>query len=197
MRALQLAAMLVLIFAWEKRASAESQYIVEQVVVSVSATPDGNGDHVGSVHSGERVEVLEHDEDRVRIRFGSGQEGWIKASYVSSDPPLRQQLDARAQELEQLHKENAALQARIGELQRAATPAPASPAAQNPAANPPAADPAAQDPPMLSRAPPEAGHPAVVWLVSTALVALACGFGLGWRVLDRRIRKRYGGLRIY
>jgi hypothetical protein len=185
--------MLLLICAWEQRASAESQYIIDQVVVSVSATADGSGDHVGSVHSGERVEVLEHDEDRVRIRFGSGQEGWIKASYLSSDPPVRQQLEARAQELDQLHKENAALQARIAELQRAATPPPVNPAPQNP----PAAEPAAQDPPMLSRAPPEAGRPAALWLVSTALVALACGFGLGWRVLDRRIRKRYGGLRIY
>jgi uncharacterized protein YgiM (DUF1202 family) len=185
--------MLVLIFAGEQRASAESQYIIDQVVVSVSATADGSGDHVGSVHSGERVEVLEHDEDRVRIRFGSGQEGWIKASYLSSDPPVRQQLEARAQELDQLHKDNAALQARIAELQRAATPPSVNPAPQNP----PPADPAAQDPPMLSRAPPEAGRPAALWLVSTALVALACGFGLGWRVLDRRIRKRYGGLRIY
>ncbi len=198
MRGPQLIAMLLLVFACEQRASAESQYIIDQVVVSVSATADGSGDHVGSVHSGERVEVLEHDEDRVRIRFGSGQEGWIKASYLSSDPPVRQQLEARAQELDQLHKENAALQARIAELQRAATPPPVNPSAQNPPAQtPPAPDPAAQDPPMLSRAPPEAGHPAALWLASTALVALACGFGLGWRVLDRRIRKRYGGLRIY
>jgi hypothetical protein len=35
------------------------------------------------------------------------------------------------------------------------------------------------------------------WLVATALLALAAGFLLGWRLLDRRIRRRYGGLRIY
>jgi hypothetical protein len=35
------------------------------------------------------------------------------------------------------------------------------------------------------------------WLVATALLALAGGFLLGWRLLDRRIRARYGGLRIY
>jgi len=35
------------------------------------------------------------------------------------------------------------------------------------------------------------------WLVATALLALAAGFLLGWRLLDRRIRARYGGLRIY
>jgi hypothetical protein len=35
------------------------------------------------------------------------------------------------------------------------------------------------------------------WLVATALLALTAGFLLGWRLLDRRIRRRYGGLRIY
>jgi hypothetical protein len=35
------------------------------------------------------------------------------------------------------------------------------------------------------------------WLLVTALLALAAGFFLGWRLLDRRIRRRYGGLRIY
>jgi hypothetical protein len=153
--------------------------------------------------------VLDRDEDRVHIRFGSGQEGWIKASYLSSDPPLRQQLEERGQELDQLHKENAALQSRIAELQRsAATPPAADPRprelpARDPAPPPPPAPPPAasdapsQDVPVLGRGASEAAGFSVLWLIASALVALACGFGLGWRVLDRRIRKRYGGLRIY
>ncbi len=35
------------------------------------------------------------------------------------------------------------------------------------------------------------------WLVIVALLALTGGFLLGWRLLDRRIRRKYGGLRIY
>lgn len=35
------------------------------------------------------------------------------------------------------------------------------------------------------------------WLITVALLALAAGFVLGWRLLDRRIRRKYGGLRIY
>jgi hypothetical protein len=34
-----------------------------------------------------------------------------------------------------------------------------------------------------------------VWV--SALAGLGAGFALGWRVLDRRIRAKYGGLRIY
>ncbi|HYM41694.1 MAG TPA: hypothetical protein VET46_02905 [Steroidobacteraceae bacterium] len=35
------------------------------------------------------------------------------------------------------------------------------------------------------------------WLAVAAVLALSLGFVLGWRVLDRRIRRKYGGLRIY
>lgn len=35
------------------------------------------------------------------------------------------------------------------------------------------------------------------WVIATALLALSAGFVLGWRLLDRRIRRKYGGLRIY
>jgi hypothetical protein len=40
-------------------------------------------------------------------------------------------------------------------------------------------------------------HSAWGWLVVVALMALALGFVLGWQLLDRRIRRKYGGLRIY
>jgi hypothetical protein len=34
-------------------------------------------------------------------------------------------------------------------------------------------------------------------ILGDAAAALALGFALGWRTLDRRIRRKYGGLRIY
>lgn len=40
-------------------------------------------------------------------------------------------------------------------------------------------------------------HNAWGWLMAVALAGLAAGFVLGWRLLDRRIRRKYGGLRIY
>ncbi|MGO9804116.1 MAG: hypothetical protein ACLPTL_11840 [Steroidobacteraceae bacterium] len=56
-----------------------------------------------------------------------------------------------------------------------------------------AAQPAAEEGGALS----EPVRSAWEWLVGAALLALAGGFVLGWRVLDRRIRRKYGGLRIY
>ncbi|MGB8327311.1 MAG: hypothetical protein WCE48_07000, partial [Steroidobacteraceae bacterium] len=41
---------------------------------------------------------------------------------------------------------------------------------------------------------PSYGRPLVI---AAALASLAIGFLLGWRTLDRRIRRKYGGLKIY
>jgi hypothetical protein len=40
-------------------------------------------------------------------------------------------------------------------------------------------------------------EPSWEWVLGASVVALVIGFMLGWRTLDRRIRKKYGGLRIY
>ena len=36
-----------------------------------------------------------------------------------------------------------------------------------------------------------------VWVSLTAIAALGAGFVIGWRTLDRSIRRKYGGLKIY
>lgn len=60
-----------------------------------------------------------------------------------------------------------------------------------------AADPAAHDPAYFM-APPEApARPVWHWALGSFVVALGLGFALGWQMLDRRIRRKYGGLRIY
>ncbi len=40
-------------------------------------------------------------------------------------------------------------------------------------------------------------QPSWKWVIGAALVALIIGFAIGWHTLDRRIRKKYGGLKIY
>jgi hypothetical protein len=98
---------------------------------------------------------------------------------ASPDPaPPANQPAADAAQLAALRQEVSRLQAEL-DARRAST-----------AGAPPVMDAGApQEPP-----PRRAG-----WrrLVGATLVALAAGFALGWRMLDRRIRRKYGGLRIY
>jgi len=158
---------------------AETLYVIDQLIVSVSSTADESGERVASLHSGDSVEVLELHDAYAHVRLASGTEGWIKASYLSPELPLQKKLTLEAQELERLKGENARLQA-----EATAVKAPV-PAARALPADPP---PAPTEQPVGWRA---------IWPWALACSALLAGFVLGWRMLDRRIRRKYGGLRIY
>jgi hypothetical protein len=67
------------------------------------------------------------------------------------------------------------------------------PAETNGAAN----DPAPGEPAYFMTPPESPARPVWHWALGSFVVALGSGFALGWYVLDRRIRRKYGGLRIY
>jgi SH3 domain protein len=209
---------------------AETLYVIEQLYVTVNTQADGSGERVGQIKSGDRVEVLERQDDQAHVQLASGEEGWVKASYLSADPPLRQQLATRTEELEKLRKEKAQLETDLASAKTAATAAQASANAAIKAANsastapgaaksapvqsaptPAASAPAAVDanatsaseaaaqsaPPMFEETPMMPARPSWLLALGSAGIALVVGFALGWRMLDRRIRAKYGGLRIY
>ena len=197
-------------------AQTETQYVIEQLVVSVNAAADGSGERVDQIKSGDRVEVLEQQGDQSRVRLSSGQEGWVRTSYLSATPPLREQLRTRTDELDKLRAEKTKLEAELATARKAAsTAASAASAAPVPAPIPTASEPVprASDPPSAAESPSIDTAPAnppmfasdrmmpsrPSWLVAIAasLLTLVAGFVLGWRVLDKRIRAKYGGLRIY
>ena len=174
-------------------ARAEGFYVIEQLVVSVNSAPGGAGDRIASLHSGERVEVIERAGEEVHVRLPGGKDGWLRAAYLSAEEPLRPQLAARSAEVARLKERVDRLQA---DLMAARAAAPANPpggaasAVRAPADDPPATH-------GLFNEPDTQRRPGWSWVWVSALAGLGAGFALGWRVLDRRIRAKYGGLRIY
>ncbi len=194
----------------------ETQYVIEQLVVSVNAAADGSGDRIDQIKSADRVEVLEKQGDQSRVRLPSGQEGWVRTSYLSATPPMRDQLRTRTEELEKLRAEKTKLEADLTTARKAASAAaaaasavpaaalapPASepaPRASDPAPAPESAstDTAPSNPPMFASDELMPSRPSWFAAIAAGLLTLIGGFALGWRVLDKRIRAKYGGLRIY
>jgi len=200
-------------------AHAETLYVIEQLVVSVNASPDGSGERVAQIHSGDHVELIERQDDLAHVRLASGEEGWVKASYLSSSLPLQDQLNVRSQELERVRQDNTRLEAELASARIAAAvesakaasavarPAPTSApsvtanssvgSGESPNASSPAADAQPTEPSLFSPDPFMPKRPRWVVALGLSLLALIVGFVLGWRMLDRRIRAKYGGLRIY
>ncbi len=173
-------------------AHADSMYVIEQVVVNVNSAPDASGERIATVKSGDKLEVIERRGDQVHVRLGGDRDGWIRASYLSADEPLRVRLAARDAQLAQLQEELGKLQAQPPAARAGAPPAAA---ASEPA-------PAAADSSSSAAAgmfAPAEEPPRRVWPWALAALGggLVLGFVCGALVLDRHIRRKFGGLRIY
>ena len=235
---------------------AETLYVIEQLVVNVNSAPDGSGERVATIKSGEGVEVLDRQGDQIHVHLPIGTEGWVRKAYLSADEPLQHRLTERTAEVEKLKQDVARLQgdlaaaraggrggaqgaaqtnAAAGSLPRAganatpraaavpqtnsaaatkvpptlpkaptataATPAPGagdtSPSTSETNTVNTAVDPAAGEPAYFMTPPEGPARPVWHWALGSFVVALGLGYALGWYVLDRRIRRKYGGLRIY
>jgi hypothetical protein len=181
----------LLLMAATAASAGEPLYVVEQVIVSVNSTADGSGERVASLKSGDRVELVERAGESVHVRLPDGKEGWLRAIYLSGDAPLKPRLT-------QAEAEVTRLQAQVSRLegQLAATTG-----ARHETQATAAAVPVAEEPPapqgMFATAASAAPRAAWPWGLGAGIAGLAAGFVLGWRILDRNIRRKYGGLRIY
>ena len=181
---------------------AEPLYVIEQLVVGVSSAPDASGERVATLKSGDRVEVLERSGEQVHVQLAGGRDGWVRASYLTAQEPLRTRLAQREAEVARLGDEVKRLESQLRSNAMPATPATATPAAAVPAAAVPAsavtvAEDAALTGHGLFGAGEERPRPSWPWMIAAALIAFGSGFGLGAVTLDWHIRRKYGGLRIY
>ena len=186
------AALLLTVIACPLPLRAETLYVIEQLVVAVSSAPDPSGERVATLKSGDRLEMLERAGEQVHVRLANGREGWVRASYLSADEPLRVRLAQRDAELARLNDEVSLLKA-----QPRAAPAVAGGAAAAATATAAVQDPATPPPGALFSAGEERQPPLWPWTLAAALIGCGIGFGLGAFMLDRHIRRKYGGLRIY
>jgi hypothetical protein len=188
---------------------AETLYVIEQVVVNVNSAPDATGTRVSTIKSGDTVEVLERQGDQVHVHLANGTEGWVRKSYLSEREPLQHQLNERNAEVEKLKQDVARLETEVAAAKAAprGKAGPAAAANTNPSASDAAptahaddvapAPEAAHEPPYFMTPPDSPARPVWHWALGSFVVALGLGFVLGWQMLDRRIRRKYGGLRIY
>lgn len=182
------------------RSCGEEVYVIEQLVVSLNNAPDATGERIASVKSGDKLEVIERSGDQVHVRTADAREGWIRSSYLTADEPLRARLAERTADVARLKEDVSRLAAQLEAARAGASSGPKAPAAPSAASAPAEPPEEAVRPPRLGlfgNGPDEGGRRVWPWALGSALLALIVGFALGALVLDRHIRRKYGGLRIY
>ncbi len=179
---------------------ADPLYVIEQLVVSVTSSPDPDGERIGQVKSGDKLEQIEREGDETHVKLANGKDGWIKSSYLTADPPLQTRLTERTAEVEKLkqdgeklRQEGDKLKQDVGRLESELAAARVAHSATSD--SPPA--PAPIHDTVFLRSPERQSATPWPLLLGTSAVVLLLGFVAGWKTLDRRIRRKYGGLRIY
>jgi uncharacterized protein YgiM (DUF1202 family) len=184
-----------LVFA-VSRVCAETAYVSDQLVLNVYTEQNQQGQRLATLHSGARVETLATSADFTQVRLPDGTTGWVKSSYLTTDEPaavrvkqLQEELDrsrattpalaeaAAKSELERREHELADKQAQLADKQ-----------AELDAARVPGA----------GAAPPTQPHTlgTGLWL-GIAMATGALGFWGGYATLARRVRRKFGGLKVY
>jgi Bacterial SH3 domain len=188
---------------------AATAYVSDELVLGLYAQENGQGQRLATLHSGAVLETLAVNGEFTQVRTGDGTTGWVKSAYLTPHEPatvrikqLQEELDlsrattpglavaAARSELEQLKSELANKQTELDVARRALAPAPASGTAEEGAA---AARPEGGVLRVISAG---VAHPWIVGLIAL-LAALACGFWLGYSTLARRVRKKFGGIKVY
>jgi hypothetical protein len=186
---------------------AATAFVSDELVLGVYAEQNGQGQRLATLHSGASVDTLSVNGEFTQVRLSDGTTGWVKSVYLTTQVPaivrmkqLEEELDrsrATTPELAEAAARNEVLQLK-GELAAkqaaldAATQAAAAPAA---AAGSAALGAAAPVGAMAGISAAVAERP---WIgVLTMLASLVCGFWLGYATLARRIKHKFGGIKVY
>ena len=180
---------------------AATAYVSDELVLGVYSEENNQGQRLATLHSGTSVETLAQDGDFTQVRLSDGTTGWVKSAFLTTNEPavvqvkrLQEELDqsrattpalaeaAARSEVERLKLELAAKQSELDAAHAGGTvPATASPPNPGPLAA------------IQAAAAPR-------WPVITgfaAAIGLACGFWLGYATLARRVRHKFGGIKVY
>lgn len=177
---------------------AATAYVSDEIVLGVYSEQNQQGQRLTTLHSGASVETLAPGGEFTQIRLSNGVVGWVKTAYLTEREPatvrvkrLEEELDrsratspalaeaAARSEMERMQRELAATQSQLDIAQ-----------AQH-------SEPAAAGGASMRGAGTLTVRFAVCAALIAGLIAALCGFWLGYAMLAHRVKRKFGGIRIY
>ena len=171
-------------------------YVTDELRLGLYRTEETSGRSLKTLVSGSQLQILERSLMSIRIRDEDGQEGWVKTAYVVAAEPARRrlaaletlqadtasQLAARSAEVDILNEQVDTLGQDLAEAAQGIADLPAIRAENDDLQQ--ALDAIGIQIPLL-------------WVLLAALAALITGIIAGYWWLDRKVRKNFGGVRVY
>jgi uncharacterized protein YgiM (DUF1202 family) len=170
---------------------AGTAYVSDELVLGVYAEQNNQGQRLTTLHSGASVEALGMNGEYTQVRLNDGTTGWVKSAYLTTQEPAIVRVKRLEEELDRSRATTPALaeaaaRSEVEQLKRALADKQSELDAVHQVAAPPVAVRSGPDSKVL------------VWLWPVAVVAaLAGGFWWGYATLARRVRHKFGGLKVY
>jgi hypothetical protein len=177
------------------RAAADTAYVSDELVLGVYAEENNQGQRLATLHSGSMLETLSVNGEFTQVRLPDGTTGWVKSSYLTNKEPaavkirqLEEELDrsrattpalaeaAAHNEVLQLQRQLAAQKAELEDM-RAAAAVPHSAG--------------------IFTATPIFGPWGAYLAAAGVVLSLLLGFWLGYRTLARKVKQKFGGIKVY
>ncbi len=175
-------------------------YVSDELVLGVYAEQNNQGQRLATLHSGTSVEALTASGEFTQVRLSDGTTGWVKSAYLTTKEPAIVRVKQLEEELDRSRATTPALaeaaaRKEVERLTREVEQARADLAAARDTSSP-AIGPAAAAPAGGFRI-PSAGITGLLIAAVAVAVALCGGFWLGYATLARRIKRKFGGLKVY
>ncbi|MFP6817047.1 MAG: hypothetical protein VB949_15460 [Pseudomonadales bacterium] len=193
---MRLISILMAIWPFTAAMAAEIVYVTDELRLGLYADEQTTGRPFQTLLSGAQLDVLERALTSVRVQTEDGVEGWVKTAYLVAAKPARLRVaelerenETISSQLDSIRSIEAANLARVGVLE-----ADLAEAQQNIARLP---ELESQNVALLSALDTVGTSVAMRWLILAAIVAFAVGCLAGYKWLDRRVRRQFGGLKVY
>ncbi|HUO83381.1 MAG TPA: TIGR04211 family SH3 domain-containing protein [Gammaproteobacteria bacterium] len=188
--------LLCLLAAAAGTARAETLYVTDILRLGLYSEPTTSEEPLRYLTSGTALEVLDRDGSAALVRGPDGTEGWVRATYLVSEPPARFRLAG-------LETDNAELTGQLTAARRELTEAAGKLSELE--ARMASASTAGRTVESLRRQNRELDSRIDAlglmvpysWVLAGFAVSLLLGFISGLAFLDYLIRRRFGGVRIY
>lgn len=165
------------------RGHAAIAFVSDELVLGVFAEPESQGQKLATLHSGATLDTLQIKGDFTQVRLPDGITGWVKSSFLTTHEPATVRVKRLEEELDQ---------------SRATSPELAD-AAQRSELEHLREDIGAKQSQLESLSKARPARVTTHWwqAITLAFAALTVGFVLGYATLARRIRQKFGGVKVY
>ncbi len=181
-------------------ATAETMYVTDQLRLGLHRAEDTGDRPYRTLTSGAALDVIERNRFYAHVKTTDGNEGWVKVAYLVEGKPaaLRvAEVESHSQQLENeldsLKRNQSTASVRVGELEKELS----SWQSQAGSNNDEMTRLRSENESYAQRMSAYRNSVPLSWALIAAVLTLVVGLISGYQWLDRRIRRRFGGLRVY